>query len=56
VERKTGFMIHVLHHSLVADCHRAEFGPVSEVGFMGCIEADGTLRAGYESIRKYFTQ
>ncbi|HPC45291.1 MAG TPA: hypothetical protein PLJ50_09115 [Candidatus Latescibacteria bacterium] len=56
LERKVGFMIHVLHHSLVADCHRAEFGPVSEVGFMGCIEADGTMRAGYESIRKYFAQ
>jgi len=56
VERKMGFMIHVLHHSLVADCHRPEFGPVSEVGFMGCIEADGTIRAGYESIRRYFTQ
>jgi endo-1,4-beta-mannosidase len=55
IERRVGFMIHVLHHSLVADCHRAEFGPVSEVGFMGCIEADGTMRAGYESIRKYFT-
>ncbi len=54
VERKVGFLIHILHHSLVADCHRPEFGPVSEVGFMGCIEADGTMRSGYESIRKYF--
>ncbi len=54
VERKVGFLIHVLHHSLVADCHRPEFGPVSEVGFMACVEADGTMRKGYESIREYF--
>ena len=52
VDRKVGFLIHVLNHSLVADCHRREFGPVSEVGFMGCFEADGSLREGYESIRK----
>ncbi len=56
VERNVGFLIHVLHHSLVADCHRPDFGPVSEVGFMGCIEADGTMRKGYESIRQYFKQ
>ncbi|MCL5998207.1 MAG: hypothetical protein M1546_19470 [Chloroflexi bacterium] len=55
LEHEVGFLIHVLQHSLVADCHRPEFGPVSEVGFMGCVEADGTLRKGYASIRKYFS-
>ena len=25
-----GFPAHVLHHSLVADCHREQYGPVSE--------------------------
>jgi endo-1,4-beta-mannosidase len=52
--RGIGFLVHMLHHSLVADGHRAEYGPVSHVGFMGCIEADGSLRAGYDAINSFF--
>ena len=43
----------MLNHSLVGDGHRPEFGVVSEAGFMGCIEADGTLRAGHEAINHF---
>jgi hypothetical protein len=48
-----GFCVHMLNHSLVADGHRPDYGLVSEAGFMGCIEADGTLRAGHEVISDY---
>lgn len=51
--RKIGYFIHMLNHSLVADGHRPEYGFVSEVGFMGCIEADGSLRKGHEIINEY---
>jgi hypothetical protein len=52
VERKVGFLIHGLNHSLVADLHRPEYGPKG-VGFMGCIEKDGSMRPGHEKIREY---
>lgn len=48
-----GFCIHMLNHSLVADGHRADYGVVSEAGFMGCVEADGTRRAGHEVINEF---
>lgn len=50
-----GVCIHLLNHSLVADCHRPEFGVVhSGVGFMGCIEADGSLRVGHDIINRFY--
>jgi hypothetical protein len=52
-ESKMGFTIHALNHSLVADLHRAEYGPVNEAGYMACIEKDGSLRKGHEKIREY---
>ncbi len=52
-ERHMGFCIHMLHHSLVGDGHRPEYGVVSGAGFMGCIEADGALRAGHEMINEF---
>lgn len=51
--RGLGFCIHMLNHSLVGDGHRPEYGPVSEAGFMGCIEADGSLRAGHGLINEF---
>lgn len=47
-ERGIGWMVHLLHHSLIADAHRPEFGPVGPPGVMAFIEADGTLRPGHE--------
>jgi len=49
-----GFLAHVLHHSLVADCHREQYGPVSTAGFMAFIEADGTLRK-HRDVFNHFT-
>lgn len=50
-----GVCIHLLGHSLVADCHRPEFGVVhSSVGYMGCIEADGSLRIGHDVVNRFY--
>ncbi|MDR2754683.1 MAG: cellulase family glycosylhydrolase [Planctomycetaceae bacterium] len=55
-ERKIGWMIHALCHSPVADLHRPEYGPVASVGYMGCIEPDGSLRPHHEIIRDFLKQ
>lgn len=53
-ERKIGFMIHALWHSNVADLHRPECGPVAPgIGYMGCIELDGSVRPGHEVINEF---
>ena len=48
-----GFLVHVLHHSLVADCHRPQYGPVSGAGYMAFIEADGSLRPHHDIFNKF---
>ncbi|HUZ46672.1 MAG TPA: cellulase family glycosylhydrolase [Terriglobia bacterium] len=48
-----GFLAHVLHHSLVADCHRQQYGPVSVAGYMAFIEADGSLRPYHDVFNKF---
>jgi hypothetical protein len=53
VDHKAGFLIHALNHSLVAELHRPEHGPVSIPGYMACIEKDGSLRPGHGIIRDY---
>ncbi len=47
-ERGIGWLVYLLHHSLIADAHRAEFGPLSAPGNLAFIEADGRLRPGHE--------
>ena len=47
-KRDIGWLVHLLHHSLVADAHRPEFGPVGHPGNLAFIEADGSLRKGHE--------
>lgn len=47
-DRGIGFIVHALHHSLVADLHSADHGPVGPPGRLEFIEADGRLRAGHE--------
>lgn len=44
VKRKIGFTAHLLHHSLVADAHRPEYGPITNAGYMAFVEKDGSLR------------
>ncbi len=53
VERKIGFIAHLLWHTFVADGHRPEFGPISTAGYMAFIEIDGRLRLGHEIFNKF---
>jgi len=46
--RNIGWLAYILHHSLIADAHRPEFGPLSGPGNLAFIEADGSLRPGHE--------
>jgi hypothetical protein len=52
-ERKIGFTVHALHHSLVADLHRDEYGPVGWPETLHFIEADGSLRNGHEAFNEF---
>jgi hypothetical protein len=52
-EREIGFIVHALHHSLVADLHSAQFGPVGIPGRLEFINADGTLRRGHEAFNEF---
>jgi len=45
--RNIGWLAYILHHSLIADAHRSEFGPLSGPGNLAFIEADGSLRPGH---------
>jgi hypothetical protein len=52
--RKLGWLAYVLHHSLIIDSHRAEYGPTNEwIGSLHFIEADGSLRPGHEAFNEY---
>jgi len=46
-------LVHLLHHTLVADGHRPEYGPISRAGYMACIEADGTMRKHHAVINEF---
>jgi hypothetical protein len=46
-KRGIGWTAYLLHHSLIVDAHRPEFGPVGMPGTLAFIEADGSLRAGH---------
>ena len=52
-KRGIGWLAYVLHHSLIADAHRLEFGPVGGPGNLAFIEADGSLRPGHEIFNAY---
>lgn len=51
--RGLGYLVHALHHSLVADLHSAQWGPVGPGGRFEFINADGTLRAGHEVFNRF---
>ena len=48
-----GFMPHVLHESLVADCHRAQFGVLSSASSMHFIAMYGSLRPGHDVFNRF---
>lgn len=52
-QRGIGFLAYLLHHSLIADAHRIEFGPLSTPGNLAFIEADGSLRPGHEVFNEF---
>ena len=53
VERGIGFMPHALHHSLVADLHDPEYGPVAYPGNLMFIGPDGRMRPYHDVFNKY---
>jgi len=52
-KRQIGWLAYGLHHSLIADLHRPEFGPVGVPGNLAFIEADGTLRPGHAAFNEF---
>jgi hypothetical protein len=52
-KRNLGWLVYLLHHSLIADAHRPEFGPVGGPEYLGFIEADGSLRRGHEVFNEF---
>jgi Cellulase (glycosyl hydrolase family 5) len=52
-KRGIGWLVYLLHHSLIADAHRIEFGLLSAPGNLAFIEADGRLRPGHEVFNEY---
>ena len=51
--RGIGWLAYVLHHSLIADAHRPEYGPLTAPGNLAFIEADGTLRPGHAVFNEF---
>ena len=47
-KREIGWLAYLLHHSLIADAHRPEYGPMGSPMNLSFIEADGSLRPGHE--------
>ena len=52
-KRNIGWLAYLLHHSMIADAHRPEYGPVSTPGNLAFIEADDTLRPGHEVFNEF---
>jgi hypothetical protein len=53
VSRGIGFTVHALHHSLIADLHRDEYGPVGRPEWMHFIDPDGSLRPGHGAFNDF---
>ena len=52
-QRNIGWLVYLLHHSLIADAHRSEFGPLGGPGNLSFIESDGSLRPGHEVYNEF---
>ncbi|OIN99408.1 hypothetical protein COY52_07295 [Candidatus Desantisbacteria bacterium CG_4_10_14_0_8_um_filter_48_22] len=52
-KRNIGWLVYLLHHSLIADAHRPEFGYYGPPGNLAFIEADGSLRPGHEIFNEF---
>ncbi|MCC6364757.1 MAG: cellulase family glycosylhydrolase [Bryobacterales bacterium] len=51
--RGIGWTAHAMVHSLVADCHRPEFGFIAPAQYMAFIERDGSLRRYHDVFNKF---
>ena len=54
-QRRIGFIVHALQHSLVADLHYPAYGPVGYPETLHFVNADGSLRPGHEAFNDYCT-
>lgn len=52
-KRGIGWLVYLLHHSLIADAHRPEYGPVGDPMNLAFVEADGTLRPGHDVFNEF---
>lgn len=52
-KRNIGWLAYLLHHSMIADAHRPEFGPVGIPGNLAFIEAGGEIRPGHAFFNEY---
>lgn len=52
-KRGLGWLVYLLHHSLIADAHRPEYGRVGDPGNLAFIEADGSLRQGHGAFNEF---
>ena len=48
-----GFTAHLLCHTLVADGHRPEYGPITAAGYMAFVELDGSMRPYHGIFNEY---
>jgi hypothetical protein len=51
--RGIGWLAYLLHHSLIADAHRPEYGPVGAPGNLSLIAADDSLRPGHDVFNEF---
>ena len=47
-KRNIGWLVYLLHHSLIADAHGPGYGPVGSPENLSFIQPDGSLRPGHE--------
>jgi hypothetical protein len=52
-QREIGFVVHALQHSLVADLHWPEYGPVGSPEVLHFVNPDGSLREGHEAWNEF---
>lgn len=52
-KRGIGWLAYLLNHSLIADAHGPEYGPVGAPGNLAFIQPDGSLRPGHEVFNEY---
>jgi hypothetical protein len=52
-KRQIGWLVYLLHHSLIADAHGPGYGPVGFPENLSFIEPDGSLRPGHEVYNEF---